>query len=334
MKKILLVTDTWHPQINGVVTVLEKIKALLEERGYTVKIIEPGQFRTVPLPLYPEIRLALFPGRRVNSLIESFAPDYIYIATEGPLGYATRRVCIKKRLHFTTSYQTHFHLYAEMRFKILARMVLPLLRRFHSAATHTFVTTSALKEELEKYKFKNIVVWPLGVDTEFFSRTPHPVLPALPGPVFLYFGRLAKEKSPEEFLRLSLPGTKLIIGDGPDRRNLESVFSENTKFVGYKKGKELIEWLSLSDVLVFPSQTETFGLVMIESLACGIPVAAHPVMGPKEIITPGEDGFLDDDLEKAARKCLTLNRDNCRKKALQYSWENSVSTFLDNLSPV
>ena len=194
------------------------------------------------------------------------------------------------------------------------------------------VSTASLKRELESTGFKkNIVIVPLGVDVAHFVRNPTPALPALTKPVFLYFSRLASEKSPEEFLKLTLPGTKLVIGDGPERVRLEKKYGKENIFVGYKHGQELVDWLSLADVFVFPSRTETFGLVALEALACGIPVAAHDVMGPRDIITNGKDGYLSDTLEEAALKCLELSREECRATALQYSWEHSVDTFIKNL---
>lgn len=331
MKKILLVTDAWAPQVNGVVRVQNAHIASLTARGYKVAILEPGQFKTVPLPIYPEIRLALFPRRRVARMIAEHGPDAIHIMTEGPLGWAARSVCMKKGIPFTTWYHTHLQLYVDIRLRGLLRPILFLLRRFHSAATRTMVSTEGLKRELESVGYKNIVIVPLGVDTELFKRNPAPPFPPLPKPVFVYFSRLAPEKNPQEFLKLDLPGTKLVIGDGPDRTKLETVYGKRNTFAGYKRGQELVDCLSLCDVFVFPSRTETFGLVVLEALACGIPVAAHDVMGPRDTITAGEDGYLSDDLREAALKCLELSREDCRNKALQYSWEHSAEAFIKNL---
>lgn len=194
------------------------------------------------------------------------------------------------------------------------------------------VSTESLKSELEISGFKNVVVVPLGVDVNHFVRNPASPLPKLSKPVFVYFSRLAPEKSPEEFLRLKMPGTKLVIGDGPDRKKLEKKYGKENMFVGYKRGQELVDWLSLADVFVFPSRTETFGLVVLEALACGIPVAAHDVMGPRDIITEGKDGYLSENLAEAAMKCLSLSRDDCRAKAIQYSWEHSAEAFIKNLA--
>lgn len=334
MKKILLVTDAWAPQVNGVVRVQDAHIAILRRRGYEVSVIEPSQFATVPLPLYPEIRLAVLPRRRVARTIEEFRPDAVHVMTEGPLGWAARHVCRSRDIPFTTWYHSHFQLYVDARFRGLLHPMYILLRRFHAAAARTMVSTEGLKRELEAAGFRNIVIVPLGVDVEHFKRNPSPPLPPLPSPVFLYFSRIAAEKSPEEFLELDLPGTKLVIGDGPDRIRLEKEYGGTNRFVGYKRGQELVDWLSLADVFVFPSRTETFGLVALEALACGIPVAAHDVMGPRDIITEGKDGYLGEDLKEAALKCLALSRDDCRATAVTYSWDHSADEFVRHLVPI
>ncbi len=330
-KKILFVTDAWIPQVNGVVRVLYTLKPLIEARGYEVVLIEPRMFRTVSLPLYPEIRLAIFPRRRIAKMIEEARPDAVCIVTEGSLGWAARSVCREKGIPFTTWYHSHFQLYVDIRLRGLLRPILALLRRFHSAAARTMVSTESLKSELESVGYKNVVIVPLGVDTKLFTRNSTPPLLPLPKPVFAYFSRLAPEKSPEEFLKLDLPGTKLVIGDGPLRKKLEKEYGETHTFVGYKHGQELVDHLSLADVFVFPSRTETFGLVALEALACGLPVAAHDAMGPRDIITEGKDGYLSDDLRTAAMKCLELSREDCRRKAEQYSWEHSADALIKNL---
>lgn len=332
--KILLVTDAWAPQVNGVVRVQDTHISLLKARGHEVIVVEPGQFTTIPTPMYPEIRLALFARSRIAKMLKKLKPDAVHLMTEGPLGWAARSACLKADIPFTTWYHTHLQLYMDIRLRKLLRPVYALLRRFHSAAARTMVSTESLKRELESAGFKNMVIVPLGVDTDFFIRNPAPSLSPLPKPVFVYFSRIAPEKNPEEFLKLDLPGTKLVIGDGPDRTKLERRYGKKNIFVGYKRGKDLVNWLSLADVFVFPSRTETFGLVALEALACGIPVAAHSVMGPRDIITEGKDGYLDEDLREASLKCLNLSSVDCRAKALQYSWEHSVDTFLKNLKAI
>jgi len=331
MKKILLVTDAWSPQTNGVVRVLNALIPRLTARGYETFVIEPSQFFTTPLPIYPEIRLAFFARRKITRQIEEIQPDIVCIVTEGPLGWAARSVCRKKGIPFVSWYHSHFPLYVDVRLHGLLRPVTAIVRKFHSAALRTMVSTESLKRELEGEGYKNLVVMPLGVDTELFTRNAALTEARFPEPVFVYFSRLSTEKNPEEFMRLTLPGTKLVIGDGPLRKKLEKKYGNTHTFVGYKHGKELVDWLSLSDVFVFPSRTETFGLVALEALACGIPVAAHNVMGPGDIVSEGKDGYLSDDLADAAVKCLTLSREDCRAKALQYSWEHSADIFLKNI---
>jgi glycosyltransferase involved in cell wall biosynthesis len=331
MKKIMLVTDAWAPQVSGVVRVQNALIRSLEARGYEVLIIEPSQFFTVKVPFYPEVRLALFARRRVARMIQELRPDAIHLMIEGPLGWAARKACMRAGIPFTTWYHTHFQLYLDMHFRGLLPVVSWVMHRFHKPAARTLVSTEGLKREVEAMGFKHIVVAPLGVDTKLFTRNPTPTLPPLPKPVFVFFSRLAMEKSPEEFLKLELPGTKLVIGDGPDRAKLEAEYGMKNKFVGYKSGQELIDWLSLTDVLVFPSRTETFGLIALEALACGIPVAAHNVLGPRDIIVEGKTGYLGEDLRVAALKCLDLSSTDCRAAALEYSWENSTEAFLRSL---
>ena len=329
--KLYLVTDTWHPEVNGVVTALGKIKERLECDGWEVVVIHPDLFRSVPLPWYPEVRLAVSPSRSLQRMLTQTAPDYVHIATEGPLGWSARALCRRYGWRFTSSYHTHFHLYARIHLRPLLRPVRRLLRAFHAASTCTMVATSSLKRELEESGFSNVALWPLGVDTNLFMPRSAVHMPSLPKPVFAFFGRLAPEKSPDEFLRLDLPGTKLVIGDGPKRGRLQSRFGTQAVFVGYQHGQELVDWLAVCDVLVFPSRTDTFGLVILEALACGIPVAAHDVMGPRDIIASGVDGVLGEDLRQAALACISLDRRRCREKALHYSWEASTAAFRRNL---
>lgn len=331
MKDIIIVSDAWRPQINGVVRVLETIIPLVEQKGYTVHMITPNLFWSVPLPFYREIHLSLFAKRKVRVMLLAHKTSAVHIATEGPLGFAARSICIKHNIPFTTSYHTHFQLHLEARIgRIFTRQVSRLLVWFHRPAARTMVVSESLERVLRDIGLQHIVIWPLGVDTELFVRNLVPPVEQLPKPVFVYFGRLATEKNVEEFLRSTLPGTKLVIGDGPDRPRLEKKYRD-ARFVGYKTGQDLVNWLSMCDVCVFPSRTETFGLVVVEALACGVPVAAHRVMGPVDILTDGVDGCMSENLQEAAMKCLALSRDDCRKTAGTYSWDTSAEAFLKNL---
>jgi glycosyltransferase involved in cell wall biosynthesis len=332
-KKLLLVTDAWHPQVNGVVTVFSSLVRTLEKRGWEVLVIHPGLFRTIPFPLYPEVPLALFPKKKVAEIFRTFKPDYVHIAVEWTLGRSARTYCLKHGIPFTTSYHTNFRLYASYYFPWIAPLAGSLadayMRWFHKKAYRTLVSNETLRRELAERRYGNLAVWPFGIDTERFTRVTHPrVGDDLARPVFVYFGRIGKEKSIEEFLGAKLPGTKLVIGDGPYRPYLERQYGKEARFIGYQKGPDLVEWLSVCDVSVFPSRTETFGMTILEALACGIPVAGHDVIGPRDILTDGVDGALSEDIAEAALRCLTLSREACRQKALRYSWERSADTFL------
>ncbi len=333
-KKLLIVTDAWHPQINGVVRATEAQVRILREQGWHITVVHPGEFFTIPLPFSPDIRLAVLPGRRVRRVVERGGFDAVHIAAEGPLGLAARRACVRLNIPFTTSFHTRFDLYLG---KYVAWFLMPaiaaLLRRFHGPAARVMVSTETLRQHLRASGFAHAVVVPLGVDTDLFVRNTAPGVEPLAGPVFVYFGRLAPEKDPEEFLKLDLPGTKLVVGDGPLRPGLERRYPA-ARFVGFKRGTQLVDWLSIADVFVFPSQTETFGLVVLEALAMGIPVAAHNVMGPRDVIQNGVHGYLSDDLREAALGCLKISREECRNRALEFSWSASAEAFAKNLEPV
>ncbi|MDD5152922.1 MAG: glycosyltransferase family 1 protein [Candidatus Pacebacteria bacterium] len=331
-KHVIIVTDAWSPQVNGVIVSLERMRESLEREGTKVTVIQPNMFFTIPLFFYPEILLAI-PTARLKKLLLKDKPDCIHIATEGPLGISARMICTRNKIKFTTSYHTNFQQYMEVRLgKWISGIVQYCLKWFHSKSEATMVCTPTMKDSLQKKGFKNVVLWPLGVDPEFFVRNENAKGKSLnlPKPIFVYFGRIAKEKNVEEFLKCELPGSKLIVGDGPDRASLEKKYP-NTIFLGYKHGKALVDTLSQCDVFVFPSRTETFGLVVVEALSCGIPVAAHDTLGPKDIITPGVDGQLSEDLSCAAKECLKLSRASCRKKALTFSWDKSFHSFKNNL---
>lgn len=328
---ILFITDAWTPQINGVVTALKKTILHLEASGHSVKVIDPSLFKTISFPSYPEVRLALFPKKKLRQLLEEAHPNAIHIATEGPLGVATRNICQKQNIPFTTAYHTHFPLYLKQRTFLPESFFFLYFRWFHNASTKTIVSTPTLGDMLASLGFHHLVVAPLGVDTKLFSCTLPQESFRYPRPIFAYLGRITKEKNVRDFLKLNLPGTKILIGDGHDRKLLEKQYPE-AKFIGYRKGKEIPEALCKCDVLVMPSKTETFGLVVLEALACGLPVAAYPVMGPKDILTNGLDGYFDLDLEQAAKECLTIDRTHCRETALKYDWAKATEIFLSHLA--
>ncbi|HEY5759607.1 MAG TPA: glycosyltransferase family 1 protein [Steroidobacter sp.] len=329
--KIAIVTDAWRPQTNGVVKTLSTTAEGLRALGHDVRIIEPNQFKTFPCPTYPEIRLAWLPYGRVSELLEEFGPDAIHIATEGTLGAAARKWCLRHRFPFTTSYHTQFPEYVRARVPIPLAVSYAHLRRFHSAAARTMVATPAMQRLLESRGFKNIVRWTRGVDVSLFKPRDKKFLD-FPRPIATYVGRVAVEKNIEAFLKLDLPGTKLVVGDGPARAELESKYP-NAKFVGFKYGEELASHVAASDVFVFPSRTDTFGLVLLEAMACGVPVAAYPVTGPIDVVTQGVTGALNEDLRVAALSALKLDANQCRAYALANTWETATRQFLSHLAP-
>lgn len=329
--RILLVTDAWAPQINGVVVTLRNTVAWLERWGHEVHVLSPEGFKTFPMPTYPEIPLAIFPAREVNRRIATLAPDAIHIATEGPLGIAARAYCVKRDLSFTTAYHTCFPEYVKPRFGIPLAWTYAWLRRFHGRSSALLVATPAIKALLEARGFSNIAEWSRGVDLELFKPAEQR-FSDLRRPVFLYVGRVAVEKNLPAFLALDLPGTKLVVGDGPQRKELEERFPDAV-FVGAKIGPELASYYQRADVFVFPSRTDTFGLVLAEAMACGTPVAAFPVRGPIDVVKDASAGILDDDLGAAAMRALTLDRDKVARYGSRYSWEHSTRQFLSSLVP-
>jgi len=330
--KVMIVTDAWAPQVNGVVRTLEVLGRELTMLGHEVRYVTPEGRFTVPMPTYSEIRLAIFAQRTLENEIREFAPDAIHIATEGTLGIGARKICLRYNIPFTTSFHTRFPEYVTARFPFIREeAVYRFLRWFHAPATAMMVATPALKRELEERGFKNLKIWSRGVDTDLFRPQPDEPLP-YPRPIWLYVGRIAVEKNIESFLKLDLPGTKVLVGDGPARAPLAKAYPE-AKFLGPRSGEPLVKAYAGSDVFVFPSKTDTFGLVMLEALACGTPVAAYPVQGPNDVIgTSSQAGALDEDLEKACRKALTLSRDDARSFAVERSWRSCTEQFLSNLA--
>lgn len=329
MSRIAIVTDAWHPQINGVVTTLTQTKRCLERAGHVVKVINPLLFRSVPCPTYPEIRLALTGRTRVQDELKKFAPNAVHIATEGPLGWAARSICKKVHFPFTTSYHTRFPEYIRTRAPVPLQLSYSVIRRFHGGASRIMVATEALRSELQRRGFSNTVPWSRGVDTDLFKLQKNDVL-GVDTPIYMFIGRVAIEKNIEAFLKLRLDGTKVVVGDGPARAELESKYP-GVLFAGYRKGEELARYISAANVMVFPSLTDTFGVVMLEAMACGVPVAAYPVTGPINVVRNGVNGWLDEDLSIAVKKALTISPESCRRSVLGYSWESCSGQFFNNL---
>lgn len=329
MKKIAIVTDAWYPQINGVVTTLNETVKMLRNLGHQVTLITPQEFKSIPCPTYPEISLALTTFKSVENKLLACTPDCVHIATEGPLGWAARRVCIKRKFPFSSSYHTRFPEYVRMRWPISLKFLYSVVRRFHSRAARTMVATHSLRNELAQKGFNNLVPWSRGVNTELFK--PKGNKSTIPSrPMFIYMGRVAVEKNIEAFLELELPGGKCVVGDGPALETLKARYPE-VHFTGYKKGQELADFLAAADVFVFPSKSDTFGVVLLEAMASGLPVAAYPVTGPMETVVNGVNGYLDNDLQKAALKALEISPSACREFALKQTWESCTKQFLNNL---
>jgi glycosyltransferase involved in cell wall biosynthesis len=334
--KILIVTDAWKPQVNGVVRTLENVRRELLAMGHDVRLATAEGHRTVPLPTYREIRLAVLPRRKLRAGIEQFAPDALHIATEGPLGVAARRICLKRQIPFTTSLTTRFPEYLQLRMPILRpRLIYAALRAFHAPAHITMVSTHLFMRELQSRGFDKVRLWSRGVDAEHFrplANVDSTVIGLqLRRPVFLYVGRVAAEKNIQAFLSLELPGTKLIVGDGPQRAQLQRRYPDAV-FTGHKTGDELIGCYNAADVFVFPSRTDTYGLAMLEALACGVPVAAFPVQAPLAVIDGTGAGCLHEDLRAACMRALAIPRQLCREMALQHSWRTSAEQFIGNLA--
>ncbi|MFM8333581.1 MAG: glycosyltransferase family 4 protein [Candidatus Methylumidiphilus sp.] len=330
--KIALISDAWSPQVNGVVTTLQTTCRLLRDKGHTIETITPDQFRSWPCPSYPEIRLALGCGPKLRARLEAFQPDAIHIATEAPLGLAARAYCRRRQLPFTTSFHTRFAEYVQLRTGAPLSWGYAFLRWFHNGGERMMTATPGLVAEMKTRGFRNAVLWSRGVDTELFCPRSKDFLSA-PRPILLYTGRVAVEKNIEAFLRLDTPGTKVVVGDGPQREELQQRHPD-TRFVGYQFGEALARHMAAADVFVFPSLTDTFGLVMLEALACGVPVAAFPVEGPLDVILDSRVGCLDDDLNKAVQTALTLDPQDCREYALRYSWQDCAGLFESYLAPI
>lgn len=340
--RIAIATDAWTPQVNGVVRTLSTTVSRLLRRGYDVLVIEPGAFKSVPCPTYPEIRLALGCASGVREMLSRFQPDAIHIATEGPIGWAARRWCRAQVREFTTSFHTRFPDYVALRTGLPADWIWPTVRRFHGPAVRTFVATTELAGELRRRGLTETHHWPLGVDNELFRPgiPAHESLRRIPRPVLLNVGRVAVEKNIEAFLACDVPGSKVVVGDGPALDQLRKRHP-TVAFLGAKHGSELASCYAAADVFVFPSRTDTFGLVNIEALACGVPVAAFPAAGPLDIVGRQGRGMhggqrrigaLDDDLGVAIRRALTADRVAAAAEARNYGWDRCTDLFLEGLA--
>ena len=330
--RVLIVSDAWKPQVNGVVRTLEWLVAEAPAFGVEVVMLTPERFRSIPMPTYPEIRLSLTGLSTIAAMIDEINPDAIHIATEGPLGFLARRYCVVRKRPFTTCYHTRFPEYIAARVPVPTSFTYALLRRFHNAATATLVATGGLRDELASHGFNKLKTWRRGIDLNLFGKGQRRDL-GLRGPVFLYVGRVAIEKNIEAFLTLDLPGTKVIVGDGPARENLTQRFPK-ARFLGLKSGQELADLYASADVFVFPSRTDTFGLVMLEALAAGTPVAAYPVTGPLEVLAGSRCGAMNEDLRIAALSALEIPRDACKAFARGHSMRDSAAHFFSHVAAV
>ena len=325
-RNLVLVTDAWHPQTNGVVTMLARLIEVLREHHIQTTVIHPGDFRTFALPGYPEISISTDLWR-FSSAVAKTEPEFIHIATEGPLGIAARKYCLNRNLPYTTALHTNFPYYAKKLFHIPSSLTESYLRWFHKFATLSVVQSEGQKQELEKKGLRNLIVVGGGVDTTQFKPQP---LKVRKRPVLLFVGRVSKEKNIEAFLDLPIDAEKIVVGDGPFRETLEKRYPRLT-FKGYKRGDDLIEEFAQADCLVFPSRSDTFGLVILEAAACGTPVAAYPVTGPNDLIQDGVNGALSEDLILAVDRALKLDRTTCRSSVLAFDWQRAGEKFLSVL---
>ena len=334
MMRILIVTDAWPPQVNGVVRTIQTVGRELGRRGHDVRYITPEGHRTWAIPSYPEIRLSLVGSSVIGGEIDAIRPDAVHIATEGPLGWAARRACIRRGLPFTTSFHTRFAEYIETRFPLpgIGRLVWNLLFRFHRPGRAVMTPTATIASELEMRGFTNVKIWTRGVDHRKFQNLPRDHF-SLPRPIILYAGRVVKEKNMESFLKLDMQGTKVVVGDGPERKLFEDRYPA-VVFTGYLREDTYARALSSADVFVFPSLTDTFGLVMIEAMACGTPVAAFNVASPVDVVEKGVTGELDEDLSRAIARALKLDRNTVCRAAAKFTWERTAEMFESWLVPI
>jgi glycosyltransferase involved in cell wall biosynthesis len=331
--RILIVTDAWDPQVNGVVRTLKSTRRELERLGHEVEMLTPLEFRTLPCPTYPDIRLSMFPRRKVHRRMRGFAPQAIHIATEGPLGMAARAYALREGLPYTTACHTRFPEYVRARTGLPLTVTYAFLRWFHGPAKAVMVPTEVVRRDLLAFGFAEhkVVLWSRGVELDIFKPGPE-MEHNLEKPIFLCVGRVAVEKNLEAFLRLDLPGSKWVAGDGPDLAKLKARYPDVT-FTGVLGQQALASLYNAADVFVFPSKTDTFGLVLLEAMACGCPVAAYPVTGPVDVIGTSPAGALDEDLRAACLRALSIPRAVARRHAERYSWEACTRQFLQHLHP-
>lgn len=331
--KIAIVTDAWHPQVNGVVRTLESTVSTLRAMGHEAEVFGPDRFQSMPCPHYPEIRLAVMPDRKLTRMLDAYDFDALHIATECVLGLSARSYAAKRRIPFTTAYHTQFPQYLKRYVMLPERVGYAAMRRFHSPADAVLVPTPTVMNDLKVRGFTNLKMWARGVDTNVFrpaaSQAERDFL-NLPRPISLYAGRVSVEKNIEAFLKLDLPGTKMVVGDGPELERLRRDYPA-VHFAGYQFGKDLARHYTAADAFIFPSRTDTFGLVLLEALACGVPVAAYPVTGPRDVLVGAAVGVLDEDLGRAARAILEakIPPEVCRAHAMNYSWEAATAQFVD-----
>ncbi|WP_143729005.1 glycosyltransferase family 1 protein [Microbulbifer sp. GL-2] len=330
--KILIATDTYPQQLNGVSRVLDKTYRELKKRGHEVRILSADDCTAFPWPGYQEVKIAVFPGRRVARIVDDFSPDAIHIMTEGPVGWAVRGYCKQRGLRFTTSWLSRLSEYVSIRYKIPVSWLHNLLLRFHQSAAQTMVTTDGMASEAKIMGITRVCYWRRGVELEKFRPVQTTIFEDLPRPIMLNVGRVAIEKSLDRFLSIDLPGTKVIVGDGPQLNALKRKFPAAV-YLGVREGEKLTECYSGADVFVFPSLTDTFGLVNLEALACGLPVAAYPVTGPKDIIGNAPVGVLHEDLKVAIKRALLLNGEDCIAHARTFTWDVATEDFISSLVP-